>query len=248
MVNRLSTASQRSAGSCGTAEDAPTMEFLIAPSLLSANFADVGGQVRMVEEAGADWLHCDVMDGHFVPNLTIGPFIIQAIKSVAKKPLDVHIMIENPEKYASDFCKAGADMLTFHIEAAQQPRELAQAIRALGVRPAVAISPDTAVEAVFPVLDLVDMVLVMTVYPGFGGQSFLERCLSKVRTLRNKAGEKLWIEVDGGLTLETVRAAAAAGANVIVAGTAIFKAPDQPATIKELRARARASYQPPFKV
>ncbi len=214
------------------------MNIKISPSLLSANFADLKHQIRDVEQAGADWLHCDVMDGHFVPNLTIGPFIIQAIKSVANVPLDVHIMISEPERYAPEFCKAGADILTFHIEAAKQPRQVIDIIRKHHVKPAVAISPDTPAESVDAILSDVSMVLVMTVHPGFGGQSFMPQCLEKVRRIRDKVGDAIDIQVDGGLSAKTVAAAAAAGANVIVAGTSIFKADDPARAIRELRGLA----------
>ncbi|MFC1587109.1 ribulose-phosphate 3-epimerase [Planctomycetota bacterium] len=211
------------------------MEIIIAPSLLAADFSHLAQEIKDVEAGGADWLHCDVMDGHFVPNITFGPFIVKAIKKIASVPLDVHIMISNPAKYAGEFCQAGADILTFHIEAASDPGEVIRIIRDHNVKAAVAISPDTPAKAVDKILDQVDMVLVMTVHPGFGGQSFIEPCLDKVRSIRQAAGTRIDIQVDGGLTPETVTAAAAAGANAIVAGTAVFKAGDIASVITGMR-------------
>ncbi len=220
---------------------------LISPSLLSCDFARLAEDIARVETAGADWLHVDVMDGHFVPNLTIGPPVVEAIAKVAHRPLDVHLMITDPLKYARHYAKAGAHVLTFHIEVAGSSagaREVIEAFRAEGVRKVgVALNPDAPIERVAEVLDVVDLVLVMSVFPGFGGQKFMPSVLPKVRWLRER-GYTGDIEMDGGLNAETLPLCAEAGANVFVAGSAIFGAVDMAGTIRGFRTtaeRARAA-------
>jgi ribulose-phosphate 3-epimerase len=213
------------------------MRLMISPSLLSADMARLGEEVRRVEAAGADLIHVDVMDGHFVPNLTLGPVVVQAIKRHAKRPLDVHLMICDPEKYAGAFLEAGADILTFHIEAAKDVGQLARRIRSCGAKASISAKPATPIEQVFPFLDAVDMVLVMTVNPGFGGQAMMLECLPKISRLRREAGNEFDIEVDGGINLDTIKDVALAGANIIVAGNAIFSSKDPAGMIRRMKAR-----------
>jgi len=198
----------------------------IAPSILSADFAQLGAEIAAVEAAGADLIHVDVMDGHFVPNISIGPLVVRAIKPHAKKPLDVHLMISPVDPYVKEFADAGADGITVHPEAGPHVHRTLQLIRALGKKPGVVLNPGTPVDAVDNVLDLVDLVLVMSVNPGFGGQSFIESQLKKIEAIANriaKSGRDIALEVDGGITPQTARLAVDAGANVLVAGTAVFK-------------------------
>ena len=217
---------------------------LISPSLLSCDFAHLADEVRRAEDAGADWLHVDVMDGHFVPNLTIGPPVVEKIREVARVPLDVHLMITDPVKYAPDFARAGAHVLTFHVELCADPqgaRAVAAAIRAAGVpKVGVALNPDTPVERVLPFLDAVDLVLVMSVFPGFGGQKFMPDVLAKTRRLR-EGGYDGHVEMDGGLNAETIPACAAAGADALVSGSALFGAKDMKATLARFRSEAVAA-------
>jgi ribulose-phosphate 3-epimerase len=217
----------------------------IAPSLLAADFARLADEIRAIEDAGADWLHVDVMDGHFVPNLTIGPPVVRAIRRVARVPLDVHLMIEDPWRYAEPFLDAGSAVLTFHLEVARaRPDEalaLIETIRAAGARPAMALNPDQDVRALAPFLPRLDMVLVMSVFPGFGGQSFMPGVLAGVRTLRGELGFGGEIEMDGGIAPDTIAACAGAGTNVFVAGTAVFGAADRAGRIAELRRLAAAA-------
>ncbi len=211
---------------------------LIAPSVLSADFGRLGEEVRAAEAAGADWLHLDVMDGHFVPNLTMGPDIVAAIRRATTIPLDVHMMVSDPGRYAPRFIEAGADWVSIHYEACPEPRDLIADIRSRGARPSVAISPATPVAVLAPSAPDLDMVLVMSVHPGFGGQRFIPESLPKLaeaRSLRERLGARFLIEVDGGITIENASAAAAAGADVLVAGTAIFGAPDYGAAITAMR-------------
>ncbi|QAT88086.1 ribulose-phosphate 3-epimerase [Corallococcus coralloides] len=211
----------------------------ISPSLLSSDFSRLGEEVRAIEAAGADWIHVDVMDGRFVPNLTLGPVIVEAIKRVATKPLDVHLMIVEPEKYVDAFVKAGADVLTVHQEASPHLHRTLQHIRHAGAKPAVVLNPGTPLSAIEDVLGDVDMVLVMSVNPGFGGQSFIESTVDKVRRLRamlDARGLKgVDIEVDGGINAETAKRVVAAGATVLVAGSYVFGAKDRAEAIRSLR-------------
>ncbi len=198
----------------------------IAPSILSADFTRLGEQIAESEAGGADWIHVDVMDGHFVPNITIGPMIVEAARRATELPLDVHLMIENPDRYLSAFVAAGADWLTVHQEACPHLHRTAQQIRELGARPGVAVNPATPVELLVDALPLVDLVLVMTVNPGFGGQSFIRECLPKIarlaRAVASAGLQDVEIEVDGGIDPKTAPDVAAAGATVLVAGSAVF--------------------------
>jgi ribulose-phosphate 3-epimerase len=211
----------------------------VAPSILSADFSRLGEEIRAVEAAGADIIHIDVMDGHFVPNITIGPLIVQAARKVTKLPLDVHLMIENPELYIADFAKAGADYLTVHAEAAYHLHRLVQSIREhKGVKAAVSLNPATPLEALDYVLSDLDMVLIMSVNPGFGGQAFIPSQLDKIRALRKRIDDRrlnLEIEVDGGVKTDNAAEVAAAGADILVAGSAVFGAKDYAAAIKGIR-------------
>lgn len=203
------------------------MSKLVAPSILSADFANLQKEIEAVTKAGADWLHVDVMDGHFVPNLTIGPPVVASLKKVTKIPMDVHLMIENPEKYVPDFIKAGADYLTIHIEATKDPVSLLRKIRAAGVKSGITLRPKTPVSAIESLLEEVDLILIMTVEPGFGGQSFMEDQLKKVSRLRElMKGIKNppLIEVDGGINAETAKKCV--GVDVFVAGNFVFKHPE----------------------
>ena len=214
----------------------------IAPSILSADFGRLAEEVRAIEAAGADWVHVDVMDGRFVPNITIGPLVVSAVRKVTKLPIDVHLMIVEPERYVEAFAKAGADLVSVHAEVSPHLHRTLQAIRAAGARPAVALNPSTPPSAIEWVLGDVEMVLVMTVNPGFGGQKYIEACTDKVRQLRalaDKRNPALEIEVDGGVNPEKAGVVAAAGANALVAGTAVFGAPDYRGAIEAIRAGAR---------
>ena len=198
----------------------------IAPSILSADFAQLGAEIAAVEAAGADLIHVDVMDGHFVPNISIGPLVVRAIKPHAKRPLDVHLMISPVDPYVKEFADAGADGITVHPEAGPHVHRTLQLIRSLGKKPGVVLNPGTPVDAIDNVLDLVDLVLVMSVNPGFGGQSFIVSQLKKIEAIANriaKSGREIALEVDGGINPQTARQAIDAGANVLVAGTAVFK-------------------------
>jgi ribulose-phosphate 3-epimerase len=207
----------------------------ISPSLLSADFSRLREQIAVVEDAGAELLHVDVMDGHFVPNLTMGPVIVKAIKRAARAPLDVHLMIEEPARYAEAFAKAGSDLLTYHVECREGSPATAERIRDLGMIPGVAIRPDTPLSSVRDHLPLVDMVLVMSVMPGFSGQSFMAEVLGKTRALREELGYEGDIQMDGGIDVETIGSCAEAGANVFVAGSAIYGAEDPGERVRTLR-------------
>ena len=210
----------------------------IAPSILSADFGRLAEEIRAVEQAGADLIHLDIMDGHFVPNITAGPILVEAARRATKLPLDVHLMIENPEKYIAEFAKAGANSISVHAEICKDLQGTLQLIRQCGARPSVAINPDTPVASIAKVLDQVDMVLVMTVNPGFGGQGFIRSCLPKVSEVRKLLEAKKLraeIEVDGGIKVDNIKQCSEAGATVFVAGSAIFKSVDYQKTIAALR-------------
>jgi len=210
-------------------------KILIAPSILSADFSKLGQDIKQVEASGADWIHVDIMDGHFVPNLTIGPVVVKSIRPVTKLPLDVHLMIENPERYIESFAKAGADIITFHIEAQDDAKEVIKLIRYFKKKVGISVRPKTGIDAIEPLLSMVDMVLVMTVEPGFAGQQFMFDCLSKIEDLRKIF--KKDIQVDGGINASTAAEVRTKGANVIVAGTAVFGTKDYAEAIKNLRGR-----------
>jgi ribulose-phosphate 3-epimerase len=216
----------------------------IAPSILAADFARLGEELRAVEQAGADWIHVDVMDGRFVPNVTIGPVVVEAVKRSTSLPLDVHLMIEAPERYIDDFVKAGAATIGVHVETCPHLHRTVAQIREAGARAAVVLNPSTPAEQVELVLGDIDQVLVMTVNPGFGGQRFIASMLPKVRRLRDwidERGLSVSLEVDGGIAPGTIGAAARAGADVFVAGTAVFGAKDYGAAIAALRTEASAA-------
>ena len=213
----------------------------IAPSILAADFGRLAAQVESVEQAGADWIHVDVMDGHFVPNLTIGPVVVEAVKRVTRLPLDVHLMIEQPERYVDAFVKAGAATVGVHVEACPHLHRTVGQIREAGARASVVLNPGTPASAVEAVLGDVDQVLVMTVDPGFGGQSFIDSMIPKIAELRgwiDERGLDVDLEVDGGISKRTIGAAARAGADVFVAGTAVFGASDYAEAIATLRRAA----------
>ncbi len=213
----------------------------IAPSILAADFTKLGEELASIEQGGADWVHVDVMDGHFVPNITIGPFIVEAVRRSTELPLDVHLMIEQPERYVDDFVKAGAATVGIHVETCPHLHRSVAQIREAGARACVVLNPSTPASAVEPVLGDIDQVLVMTVNPGFGGQKFIASMLPKIEQLRRWIDERdlpVALEVDGGIGTETIGRAARAGADVFVAGTAVFGAPDRAAAIDALRRAA----------
>ncbi len=216
-----------------------TRRLLIAPSILSADFGRLAEEVKAIEKAGADYVHVDVMDGRFVPNLTIGPVVVAAVRKATKLPLDVHLMIVEPEKYIAEFARAGATTLTVHQETCPHLHRTLQQIRAAGVRPSVVLNPSTPLSTIEEVLEDVDQILLMSVNPGFGGQAFIPQSVDKVRRLRAlldaKGLDQVDIEVDGGINADTAKQVVAAGANVLVAGNAIFNTTDYAAAIRALR-------------
>ena len=216
----------------------------IAPSILSADFTRLGAEIEALAAAGADYVHVDVMDGHFVPNMTIGPFVVEAVRRVTTLPLDVHLMIENADRWVGEYAKAGADLIGVHAEACPHLHRTIGAIRALGKKPCVVLNPHTPVEAIRWVLPDVAQVLIMSVNPGFGGQSFIESALTKITELRRQIEERgldVDIEVDGGIKLDNIDRVVAAGANVIVSGSGIFGTPDYAGTIAAMKARGAAA-------
>jgi len=213
----------------------------IAPSILSADFSRLAEEVQAVDRAGADYIHVDVMDGHFVPNITIGPLVVDALRKVTDKPLDAHLMIENPDLYIADFAKAGADIITVHQEAVPHLHRTVQLIKSLGKQAGVSLNPATPVETLDVILDQLDLVLVMSVNPGFGGQAFISSALDKIRALRQRITQRglaTQLQVDGGIKVDNIRDVVAAGADVLVAGSAVFHSNDYAATITALRERA----------
>jgi len=215
------------------AKEAP--KIIVAPSILSADFGRLAEEIREVEQGGCDWIHVDVMDGHFVPNLTIGPLVIRHIRKATRLPLDVHLMIEEPLRYIEEFRKAGADLITVHVEATDKVGETIENVKGRGAKAGISLRPKTPVRQIEPYLEGLDLVLVMSVEPGFGGQSFIEETMDKVKSLKANSKFSGLLSVDGGINEETSRIAVEAGADVLVAGTAIFGAKDRAMAIGQLR-------------
>ena len=216
------------------------MPKLIAPSILSADFSRLGDEVRAVDKAGADIIHFDVMDGHFVPNITVGPLVLDAVRKVTSKPIDAHLMIENPDLYVPDFIKAGANYVSVHVEACRHLHRSIQNIKNLGAKAGIALNPHTPVSSMGYILDEVDFVLIMTVNPGFGGQKFIPAAFKKVGELdamRREHGLKFQIEIDGGIKLDNIREVSDAGVDIFVAGSAIFNGGDYSETIAQMKAK-----------
>jgi len=210
----------------------------IAPSILSADFSRLGEEVKAVEQAGGDVIHIDVMDGHFVPNITIGPLVVQGLKKLTSLPLDVHLMIEEPGQYIEAFAQAGSDWITVHVEVCPHLKQMIKKIRQLNVRPGIVLKPATSLKTIYPVLGEIDLVLIMSVNPGFGGQSFIPSTLKKIEQLRkiiDRNHYSLEIEVDGGIKIENIREVSRAGGNIFVVGTGIFKTENYEETIRKLR-------------
>jgi ribulose-phosphate 3-epimerase len=210
----------------------------IAPSILSADFSRLADEVRAVEKAGADVIHVDVMDGHFVPNITIGPLVVQGLRKLTSLPLDVHLMIENPERYVDDFVQAGGSWVTVHAETCPHLKRVIKKVRQLKARPGIVLKPATPLKTLFPILDEIDLVLIMSVNPGFGGQSFMPPTLKKIERLRKIVDQNRYpfeIEVDGGVKVENIREVSMAGGDIFVVGTGIFKTNDYEETIRKLR-------------
>ena len=211
---------------------------ILAPSILSADFTNLAQQIRMVEIGGADWIHCDVMDGHFVPNLSFGPSIIKAAHKITNLPIDVHLMIENPDKYMEDFIKAGASYVTVHVEEVVHLNRTVNRIKELGAKAGVVINPTTPVKSILDVAEYIDLLLIMTVNPGLGGQKFIPNSIQRIKeaiTLRNELNTNFLIEIDGGVNVETAKTAFKVGADVFVAGSAIFKTDNISAATMELK-------------
>jgi len=211
---------------------------LIAPSILSADFSKLGEEINAVEKAGADWIHVDVMDGHFVPNITIGPVVVSKIRKTSNIFFDVHLMIENPEKYIEPFAKAGSDLITIHAEACKNLKSIIKKIKDLGCKTGVSINPETSVDLIKDIIKDVDLVLVMSVHPGFGGQKFIPAVLPKIKKVKqiiDETGKNIFLEVDGGINDKNAKTVIEHGANVLVAGNYIFKHNDYKKAIKSLR-------------
>lgn len=220
------------------------MMIQIAPSILAANFAKLGEEVKEVEKAGAQLIHIDVMDGHFVPNISFGSIVLDAIRPLTDLPLDVHLMIENPDQYIEQFAKAGADYITVHVEACRHLHRTIQLIRSLGVKPGVVLNPHTPIESIQHILEDIDMVLFMTVNPGFGGQQFIHSVVPKIEALATIIKERnlnIAIEIDGGINAETIVPCAKAGATIFVAGSAIYSREDRTAALQEILAAGEAA-------
>lgn len=216
----------------------------IAPSILSANFAILGQEVKEVEAAGAELIHIDVMDGHFVPNITMGPIVVEALRPITKLPLDVHLMIENPDQYIEQFAKAGADYISVHVETCRHLHRTIQLIRSFGVKPGVVLNPHTPIETIQHILEDVDLVLFMTVNPGFGGQKFIHSVIPKIEALSQiikEHGYTIEIEIDGGVNAETIVPCAIAGATIFVAGSAIYNQEDRTRALQEIKSAGEAA-------
>jgi len=212
----------------------------IAPSILSSDFGNLAREIRAVEEAGADYIHIDVMDGHFVPNLTVGPVVVECVRKLTRLPLDVHLMVERPENLLDAFIKAGSDIITVHVEATPHLHRAIQSIKEKGAKAGVSLNPSTPIQGIEPVIEDVDMVVIMSVNPGFGGQELIRSALTKIKRVRkllDEAGSKAELEVDGGIKAENIRDVSLAGADVFVSGSGIFKTKDYKKTIAEMRKR-----------
>ena len=210
----------------------------IAPSILSADFSRLKDEIQAVEAAGADWLHVDVMDGHFVPNITVGPVVVESVRKVTKMPLDVHLMITDPDEYAPEFIKAGADWISIHPDTSKNPIESLQKIRALGAKAAIAVNPDVAIETVADCFADIDMILMMTVFPGFAGQAFIADVLPKIEQVRkiiDNGNLPILVEADGGIKADNINLVVRAGAEVIVSGSGIFKTASYHETLRRMR-------------